>query len=458
MEMFFSNKEVIRAWKNVVKKLNANGFKGAIVGGAVRDILMGKTPTDIDIATNATPGEVCSIFKGAKLVGESFGVCRWNGYEIATYRNDVHNGIGDACCTVKYTNDLIEDLRRRDFTMNACAYERHPDGTTRFVMAQAGCLDDIENKRLDFVGNAEDRIREDPNRIFRAYRMICKTGFLPSYDTAKIIYNRGIVEKYLPYIAPERIGKELIKSMEEPFSWNFFRCLYRSGIMYTLIPEMAQAWNIWGGKYHAEYVGEHLMAVGMGISAKFPLLRLAGYLHDVGKGVTHEDGSFIRHEKEGVHIARRFLKSLKFSTKDTEKVCNIIRCHMRRFGENETPATNRRTLAYLAKHNVCTYDFIRLRIADHNGNFACKKMKFRDIKSLVKCLDTYQFEKQAAHSRKMLAINGRDIMKEFNLPPSRLVGEMIEYAHNIVLDNVDKNEYSILINEIKKRFGGSNVE
>jgi hypothetical protein len=85
-------------------------------------------------------------------------------------------------------------------------------------------------------------------------------------------------------------------------------------------------------------------------------------------------------------------------------------------------------------------------------------MKFRDIKSLVRCWDTYQFEKQAAHSRKMLAINGRDIMKEFNIPPSRLVGEMIEYAHNIVLDNVDKNEYNILIGEIKKWFGGSNVE
>lgn len=422
------------------------GFRCVVVGGAVRDMLMGFSPKDIDLATDADHESIVRMFPDAQYVGKSFGVYLIDGFEVARFRRDCHEGIGDANCSCDFEAvTLDEDLMRRDFTVNAMAL----DFFKWIVFVDKNSPIDVENMTIRFVGTPHHRIEEDPNRMLRACRFAAK-DFQLAEETEEAIF---MCRDLMKHVAPERIRLEVMKAMASEVPSRFFDALLATGLMEFVFPEFIPAVYCDGGKFHNETVYQHLMAAGDYLPKNRPLLRLAGYLHDIGKPACQtEDGSFVGHEKVGTDIIYSMLSRLKFSTREIDFVKNLCLCHMREFGLDKTASTNRRTLTYLNSHGVCVYNFLRLRMADHNANRKHeRKLSFSEIKKLVEAKDTYQFEKNTLSAMSFLKVSGKDVMEFMNLESGPKVGMVLKHLFDFAMENPsERNTVESLYNEMTR--------
>jgi len=308
--------------------LRSHGFSVWIVGGAVRDFLLGEPSNDIDLATNATPDKIITIFSNERIdhVGKSFGVVIVNGVEVATYRKDYYpNEIwGHKNCQVKYAKRIKEDLSRRDLTINAMAM----DPLTDEIYDPFNGRKDLKNKVIRFVGSTRDRIMEDPNRILRACRFCAKIGGEFSSIT---LSDLKFYKHYLVKVAKERIATEIMKAMKIRKASPFFINLREINCLEHVFPSLESSWEFDGGDHHRENVGEHNMMCGDAILEKFPLLKLAGYLHDCSKDKAHhinEGKNYVGHDQISAEDAFSELMENKFPKKDSEYIFNIIRYHM----------------------------------------------------------------------------------------------------------------------------------
>lgn len=429
-------------------RLHEAGFRCVVVGGAVRDMLMGVAPKDIDLATNADHETIVKLFPDAQFVGKSFGVYLVDGFELARFRRDYHEGIGDSNCSCDFESvTLEEDLLRRDFTINAMALDFFK-GNGHVVAVDKRSQSDLENMTIRFVGSALKRIEEDPNRMLRACRFAAK-GFQLAEETEEAIF---LCRDLMLHVAPERVRLEVLKAMASEVPSRFFESLMGTSLIEFVMPEMIPTVFCDGGKFHNETVFEHLMMVGDYLPKNRPLLRLAGYLHDIGKPVCEDNGSFVGHEKVGCDIIYDMLTRLKFSTREIDFVKNLCLCHMREFGMGVTASTNRRTLTFLNSHGVCIYNFLRLRMADHNGNKRHeRKLSFSEIKKLVEAKDTFQFEKNTLSAMSFLKVSGKDVMEHMNLESGPKVGMVLKHLFNFAMENPsERNTVESLYNEMTR--------
>jgi tRNA nucleotidyltransferase (CCA-adding enzyme) len=298
----------------ILSRLVTSGFRAYVVGGAIRDILMGLTPKDYDITTNALPDQVVSLFKDdedfmvSDVNAKSYHIVVVNGVEIATFRKDIY-AEGNLINTVP-SRSLETDLKRRDFTINAMAV-----GLDGILIDAFNGEGDLRDKLVRFVGVPFDRITEDPNRIIRAARMCAKiNGQIVGSHMNDVKY---LVDFKVPKIAKERIRLEIIKAMECDKPSKFFRVLADIGALRYILPSLDATMEVIGGKQHREGVFDHCMMTGDYIRREFstkvkanPMLALAGYLHDIGKrepvfknGEIH----FYGHEDLGAELARKIL-------------------------------------------------------------------------------------------------------------------------------------------------------
>lgn len=447
-------------YKEILRRLTQHDFDAALVGGVVRDSVtkvvlypsMHEIPGcyDIDIATSATPKEIFELFPDAivKYVGQQFGVTLVDNYEVATYRKDIHNGIGNKCCSVEYTTSLEDDLSRRDFTVNAMAYRYLRESDSFEFVDPFGGVRDVHKRRIDFVGDPEKRILEDPTRMIRAARMSAITGFQLTQKTLDAI--RDNKELALSEISPERVRLEILKAMKTDTPSIFWNTLLKTGILALIFPEFASCFGFDGGKHHRETVWEHLMLAGDSISKKYPLLRLSGYLHDVGKPLAYdsETGSFIAHQAVGADLTETFMCNYKFSSAEIQKVVKLVRSHMI-MQKDSSPKGFRKAIAKLNGRNVCIYDFMRLRLADTGANLKRRTengpIKISDIKELISIFDKYQFEKGVALKTSDLALSGNDIMQILGIPSGPKVGEILRHLHEVVHQNPELNTREELV-------------
>lgn len=428
----------------ITKTLCDNGFKAHIVGGAVRDILLGKEPHDIDLVTNATPQEIIPLFPNDKvdLVGESFNVVIINGTEIASYRTDSYTDSYELAGT-NQASTLEEDLSRRDLTINSLALCPISGNIIDLFDGRT----DLNNRTIRFVGNPIDRIKEDPCRILRACRFAAKIGGEFEEETLNALRNKSILIKS---IAPERIRIEIMKAMETKHASLFFDKLYQIYGLDFIFPTLTNCYGLYGGKYHSEDVGLHCMIAGDSISTKYPLLKLAGYLHDTGKYPTcdmDEEGevSFHQHEKVGAEIVRQELKDLKFSNDEIKYVSDIVYYHMRQI-RDASPNAIRRLISDIRKDNACHNDLIRIRIADRAGNLAKENHTIAEIKQMILAFETeFLRAENSAFSIKDLTINGEDVMKSLNIGPGKEVGRVLKVLFEMVLEYPELNERERLI-------------
>lgn len=433
----------------VVSQLEKAGFEAFLVGGCVRDILLGKEPKDWDVATKAKPEEVVGVFPDAKyengfgtvmlpvkyLLGKEdekdLGVV-----EVTTYRIESKYSDKRHPDEVKFAETLEEDLSRRDFTVNALALKVSEN--FEIVDLFSG-QEDLKSKIIRAVGEAEERFDEDALRMMRAVRFAVQLGFEIEENTFSAIKKNA---KNLRHISQERIRDELEKIILSPAPAKGIEMLHEAGLLQYIIPEIEVGYDVtqshhhYYGPYNTVY--KHLVAsLGKCPSKKLDV-RLAAMLHDVGKPETKrgkgEHATFYNHEYAGAKLAGRILKRLRFPTKIIDRVVLLVRNHMFYYNVDEVgEAGVRRVVRKVGLENIG--DLIDVRIADRLGSGVPKAVpyKLRHFKFMVEKVS------RDAVSVKQLKINGNDLMQELKLKPGPKIGTILDVLLSEVIDDATLN-------------------
>ena len=417
----------------IIDTLKKNGFQAYIAGGAVRDILLQKKPEDFDILTNASIKELASLFKDQKVktMGKTFPICTINGIEISSGRAKFH------------LSDFPEsDLAQRDFTINSMAW----DPISKKIIDPFNGKKDLEDAMIRFTKDPEKRIAEDPARMVRACRFAALIDGSFSLSSLELILANK--DKLDTLVAKERIHSEIIKAMGLKRPSLFFKALKKTGLLSKIFPGLDRCHGLDGGPHHGETVFEHSMMVGDALPKNLSVLRLAGFLHDVGKfdAAKKKDGSltFAGHENETKAVIHD-LERLRFPNKDIAYITSLINTHMRPLTDQTTPKAARRLLLMLDKSGLDYGDFMRMRIADKKGNLAKRPYTISEIRIRLKKLFT-QMQGQKAFQMNHLKINGNDIIQILGMAPGPDVGKIKQQLFEMVLDDPELNNY----NDLKK--------
>ena len=317
----------------VISKLQQSGYLAYFAGGCVRDLLRDQVPTDYDIATNALPEQVTSLFSKTRSVGAHFGVIivisGEFAFEVATFRNDGSYGDGRRPESVEFTSPE-EDVLRRDFTINGIFYDPIEGSTIDYVNGQ----DDIESGTVRAIGNPESRFREDHLRLLRAVRFAARFDYQIEENTWAAICSHA---EEIKNISEERIRDELSKILTDPNRVRGFDLLVESGLMKAMIPEILDLKGCeQPPQFHPEgdvFVHTRLMLTLLKDDPSLSLV-LSVLLHDIGKPSTYsydEESDRIRfngHDKIGAEMASDILKRLKFPNKVIEEVTEMVANHM----------------------------------------------------------------------------------------------------------------------------------
>lgn len=409
----------------VLNRLKQKGYPSYIVGGAVRDRLLEKNPTDMDILTRAGIDEVRALFPDQKVrcVGRTFPVCRVNDIEVASPRQT-----GDS-------DPFPEsDLGCRDFTVNAMAWcpERHT-----LIDPFQGRVD-LDNRVIRFTRDPAERVDEDPVRMVRACRFSARIGGTIEPASMETILLKADQIKQVP---GERIKTEVIKAMAMKRPSLFFDSLRQARLLKNIFPSLDRCFDLDGGPHHNETVFEHCMLVGDALPAKQPWLRLAGFLHDTGKfdAARMKDNylTFAGHET-CTRAVETDLERLRVSGNDLAYILSLIRVHMRPLQPDTTPKAVRRLLARLDDARLDVRDFLRMRIADRKGNLKKHPYTRSEIKVFLKktgrCID-----QKPVLNMNGLAISGNRIMRLLSMKPGPEVGRIKQYLFERVLDRPELN-------------------
>lgn len=431
----------------LVTKLVGAGFEAFFVGGAVRDRIREKPADDFDIVTSAKPEQVEEIFSGhvVKTFGKSFKVVEVDNIEIATYRKDKYVGLDDKAVEVSYAETLEEDLERRDFTINAMAYDPVIGG----IIDPHGGREDLKNKIVRFVGDPNQRIYEDPNRIIRAARMKC----LLEGEFDRITFHALRQKAYYveSFIDPERVRLEILKSLKYRKPSIFFKSLYEIGALRFIFPSLEKCYMHKGGHHHNEDIFTHSLLCGDGISRRFPLLRLAAFLHDVGKPeVAFVDGDllkFYEHHIVGRDLVQEELKNLRFSNEEIDYVTKMVEIHMR---NHNSPKEIRRVLSVCNQNSINYKDYIRIRLADRKANLKKGSQPIPIVRDILKDFQI-ELERKSPNRYSDLALGGNDIM-DLGFKQGPIIGTIQNYLFEKVMDNPDLNNKEDLIKLVLDNF------
>lgn len=434
--------------KDVVKILNKfekNKFKAYIVGGAVRDYLLGYDINDYDIATDAKPEEVTEIFEKVIPTGVKYGtvtlIYNNKNYEITTFRKDfdyINNRKPDK---VVYSEDIDEDIKRRDFTINSL----YCDSKGRIRDKYSG-VKDIKSKIIRTIGNPDERFKEDALRMIRAVRFMATLGFKIEEKTKNsIVKNHQLIEN----VSAERIKTEFDRILLSNNPGEGIRTLTDTNLMKYIIPELYKTVDFdQHSKYHDKNVYDHTIAVVENIEPKLDL-RLAALLHDISKPESFTldeelEGHFKGHHIKSADKSLEILKRLRYDNKTIENVRVLIRYHYLKDISIKEKGV-KRFINNVGKERLD--DIFKLNIADIKG-----KADMRSIDKVYnlqkKCKEI--FEKQEPLSIKDLEINGNDIIKT-GVKEGRKVGEVLQYLLEKVLENPDLNNRKDLL-EITKNY------
>jgi len=313
----------------IAADLRSRGFQAWLVGGCVRDLVLGREPSDYDISTDVRPEELLGLFPRAQLVGAQFGVVLVDGIEIATFRSDHSYVDGRHPGRVVFETDPKQDVLRRDFTINALLLD--PSLPNSQVVDYVGGLSDLRAGVIRAIGNPEQRFEEDHLRMLRAVRFAARFGFEIEPATLAAIQK---LHAQILRVSPERIRDELVRILTEGGARRGFELLDTSGLLGDILPEVAAMKGVaQPPEFHPEGdVWTHTLIMLDGLRAPSPALALGVLLHDVGKPGTFRVADRIRfdgHVQLGERIARDLLNRLRFSNVEIDQVIALIANHMR---------------------------------------------------------------------------------------------------------------------------------
>lgn len=431
--------------KEIMEKFAKANFEIYVVGGAVRDILMGKIVSDWDFTTNATPEKILKIYPDG-FCDNIYGTVGLTveGYdkpfEITTFRTEHGYSDNRRPDTVSWGKTLKEDLERRDFTINSMAF----DGS-KIIDLYKG-QKDLDNKIVRAVGDASERFNEDALRMMRAVRIAGELNFRIEEKTFEAIQtNSALINK----IAKERVKDELFKILKSNNPYAGILHLKETGLMQEIIPEMTKCFGVEQkspSRHHIYDVGQHLLMSLKECKSQDPITRFATLIHDIGKPQTFRKLStgvitFYNHEMVSTRIAENLAERFKFSTKEREKLVKLVRFHQFTVDENQTDSAIRRFITNVGLEYV--QDMLDLRVADRLGGGA-RETSWR-LEEFKKRL--VEVQKQP-FSIKDLKISGRDVMEELDIPAGPKVGVILEKLFNEVVEKKVPNEKELLLKSL----------
>jgi poly(A) polymerase/tRNA nucleotidyltransferase (CCA-adding enzyme) len=443
----------------VLLKMNAifrsHGHEAYLVGGAVRDMIRGKDAADWDIATDASPEKVCSMFHRVIPTGIAHGTVTVHflkhEIETTTYRTESSYSDGRHPDSVSFASNIEEDLSRRDFTMNAIAISLETGEIVDPFFGQ----NDIKHKIIRAVGNPRERFLEDGLRPIRAIRFASQLSFSIEKNTFEAICADD-VRKVTEIISLERFRDEFLKILKSEKPSVGLKLLEQTGILQYFIPEFSACRGCIQGDgrcFHDFDVADHLFYACDGAPAKKPLVRLAALLHDIAKPDVkrietfngNEIFTFYEHENVGAKKTEQIMTRLKFSNAEIATVCHLVKNHMFHYESAWTDAAVRRFLMRVGRENV--EDLFDLRLADvygmHNVKVSELSPTVSNLNELSDRIKAVECENSAL-SLKDLAVNGSDLIK-IGIKPGKKLGWILNELLESVVDEPDANTKERLI-------------
>lgn len=430
---------------HIINTLEEAGYEAYAVGGCVRDSILGREPDDWDITTSAKPEEIKRLFPRTVDTGIKHGTVTvllgGEGFEVTTYRIDGVYEDGRHPSEVTFTASLKEDLRRRDFTINAMAYNARSG-----LVDLYGGLADMENRVIRCVGNAGERFDEDALRMLRAVRFSAQLAYRIEEATGEAV---KALAPNLQKISAERIQVELVKLVTSP-NPDYLRTAYELGITAQILPEFDLCMETpQRHKHHCYDVGEHILHSMIEVGPD-KVLRLGMLFHDIGKpqtltidpdGTTHNK----RHPFEGEKITRKVMRRLKFDNDTTDKVTKLVLYHD--YDIAPTEAGVRRAINRMGE------DIFAMIFTVRRADIAAQSDYMREEKlakvAYIEKLYSEILARKDAVTLKDLAISGNDLIAE-GMPPGRQIGETLSALLERVLDDPSLNKREILLKLYKE--------
>lgn len=434
--------------ERIIHTLQEAGFEAYIVGGCVRDAILGKKPDDWDITTSAKPEEVKALFRRTIDTGIEHGTVTVmfgkEGYEVTTYRVDGKYEDHRRPTSVTFTASLLEDMKRRDFTINAMAYNTEVGLVDHF-----DGVGDLERHLIKCVGEPKERFDEDALRILRAIRFAAQLGFSIEERTREAIQNQAI---FLKDISAERIHVELTKLLVSNHPEQL-RTAYELGVTAVVLPEFDRMMETEQNNIHHMYtVGEHTLHVVQAVPAT-ETLRWAALLHDVAKPVTKttDDKSdhFYGHNAVGADMAWDILRRLKFDNATTDRVKRLVLWHDYGMGEKPSLRSFRKSLSKMGEDLFSDYVFIKQADTLAQSEYQ-REEKLNNLEILKGYYEQIK-EQQQCLSLKDLEITGKDLIDQ-GMQPGKELGEMLRYLLDCVLDDPKQNNKETLLRLVREKY------
>ena len=429
----------------IIERLESCGHEAYAVGGCVRDSILGKEPADWDITTSASPEEVKALFAHTIDTGIAHGtvtiMCGKCGYEVTTYRIDGEYKDGRHPESVAFTNLLSEDLRRRDFTINAMAYNQ-----TEGLVDLFGGMQDLQDGVIRCVGEATERFSEDALRMLRAVRFAAQLGFSIDKATYDAIC---ALAPTIARVSMERIMVELVKLLTSAHPEEM-RTVYACGLTGIFLPEFDAMMETPQHTVHHQYsVGEHTIHALMAVPAD-RVLRLTMLFHDVAKPVcrtTDEAGNdhFYGHPEIGAEMTGQILRRLKFDNDTIRSVKRLVRFHDMRPVLQEKNV--RRSIVKMGLESFP--EIFAVKRADTLAQSMYMRQQKLDAIDQFEALYDRIVEKQVCVQKKDLALNGKDLL-DIGVPQGKKVGEILDLLFAQVIEEPEKNTREELLAEAKR--------
>ncbi|MEW5907900.1 MAG: CCA tRNA nucleotidyltransferase [Patescibacteria group bacterium] len=428
----------------IIEKLKKNGFEAYLVGGCVRDLVLHVKPKDWDITTNAQPEEIQRFFSktvyenkfgtvaviNENIIDETLKVIEITPYRLESKYSDKRHPD-----SVSFTQNLEDDLKRRDFTVNALAYDIDSHETIDLFEGQK----DLNAQIIRAVGNPQDRFNEDALRILRAIRLAAELDFKIEKKIEQAIKKQA---NFLEEISKERIRDEFIKIIISKKPVWALEKMRELGVLKYMIPELEEGFDVQYKRLQKFTIWEHnLKALNHAVKNNWPLeIRLSALLHDVGKPATRQwdkeknDWTFYGHEVIGAKMSIKILSRLKFSKRTIDRVFKLVRYHLF-FSDTEkiTLSAVRRIVRNVGPENI--WDLMKVRFADRIGMGRPKESPYR----LRKYESMIEEAMRAPLSVTMLKINGNDIMNLLKIKPGPKIGFILHSLLEETLEDPSKN-------------------
>jgi len=430
--------------ERLVAQVRGAGGRICLVGGSIRDLLLGLEVHDWDFATDMLPERMIRLFPRAVEVGVRFGtvvvVARDGTYEVTTFRREGIYSDQRHPDSVVFTDSLEEDLARRDFTVNAIAYDF---GAARLVDPHGGTAD-LAARRIRCVGLPEDRFREDALRLLRCVRIAGQLGFGIEEETYRALARSA---PGLDRVAMERIRDEFDRIMVQERPSVSLERLFETGLLDRFLPELADCYGVSQNRFHAFDVFFHSLKSADMARADNRIVRIAAVLHDLGKRDTRCAGAdgrvtFYNHQAYGARKADAILRRLRYPNDERERIVHLVQQHMFHYDREWSDGAVRRFIRTVGLDHL--EDLFETRRADTLGNGMRRSAASPELEELKERI-AQVVQREAALSVHDLRVNGADLMEGLALGQGPVIGRILDSLLEDVIEDPARNERDYLM-------------